>query len=142
MGNTKKLLLPHQVSKEKEFKIDTIYFNNNELKGLIQSESKRPLVKITHKDKSIIRKIRGYNEVKKEQALLDYTSAREIGSPNEGECVTISKANFFDKHLYYFLKHPKEELRISYYLFLLSTLLAFISITLAIISFSFSLKTL
>ena len=142
MGNTKMLLLPYQVNKNKDFKIDTIYFNNKELEGLIESENKRPLVKIEYKGNSIIRKIRGHHKLKKEQALLDYTSVREIGYPDINERVTISKANFFDKYLSYFLKHPKEELRLSYYLFLLSTMLAFISITLAVISISLTLKTL
>ncbi len=133
--SNKTVKLQHEIEdgKDKSYDFGSIYLNTTEISGLILSDSKRLLVKIKFQNKSIIRKIRGYNKLTKDEVLLDYTSARELGV-EKGNEVVIQKANFMESCVTYLIKHPKEEIRFSYYFFLITLVLAISSIVLTILN--------
>ncbi len=107
----------------------SVYVHSSFIHGFIKSHHDRPIVKITHNNKSIYRKLRakGFEGLDKSSVIIDHISMLEL-SVIEGNNLTIKKATFFNRYFSYFIKHPIEEIRIAWYFFIISIGISIISL--------------
>lgn len=103
------------------------YFQSNEIRGIIKSHYKRPIIKICSKKSKtyILRKVRSksFEGLTKNSIGIDHVSIIEL-KLKEGDSVEISSANFIDRNINYLRKNPNEDIRIAWLLFMTSILLS------------------
>jgi len=104
---------------------DYVYVNNLELRKHKVKGLNR-LVKIKGGNGIIIRKMVGRN-LTSSKAALSYSNMNIIGN-KIGEEIEVKPANLFEKLVKYYIYHPKEEIRLTYYIFLITALLTIITI--------------
>jgi hypothetical protein len=112
-----------------------VYVQSSNLNGLIKSHRSRPIYKITFKSNSIFRKIRSkaIEGLDKDSIILDHISMVELNVENGTE-ITLKKANSYERWITYYCKNPIEEVRVAWYYFVFSQLIAFVSLIIGIIS--------
>jgi hypothetical protein len=112
------------------------YLQPKELEGLIESHYKRPIVKIksTKQRKAIYRKIRGKSieGLTKEFIGLDNISLKEL-NVQDGDSVSLEKANLFHRYVTYYRRNPNEELRGAWWYFIVGFFLSLSSIIISLI---------
>lgn len=119
-----------------KLEFDSVYVVPTELSGKIFSHRGRPLYCIKNKKKpkkSIVRKVRSTvgTDFTGENILMDYLNARELGLET-GDEVLFEKASKRD-YIKYLNRHPNEDIRIAFKLFLIGVLIGVISIVVGII---------
>ena len=115
------------LNNDSEIGHDIVYVNNLELKKHKVKGLKR-LVKIKGGNCNIIRKMVGRN-ISSGKAVISYSNMNILGN-KIGEEIEIKPANLFEKIVKYYIYHPKEEIRLTYYIFLITVLLTILTIIL------------
>lgn len=115
---------------------DSVYIHPT--KFSISSHRKRPLYKVIHEDekhkkKSVIRKIRGKNVCNGDEIIFDTITANELGIEKRAGEVYLKRILGIEKYTTFLWKHPKEDIRIAYKLFLLGMLVGVVSVVISII---------
>jgi hypothetical protein len=114
-----------------------VYLQPNTIKGLIESHRTRPIVKITSKytGKSIYRKVRGkaIEGITKDCVGIDSISLKEL-KVQDGDPITIEKANLFHRYTTCFIKHPKEDVRGAWWYFTIGFFLSLLSMIISLLS--------
>jgi len=120
-----------------EMDYSAVYLQPTVLESLIESHRKRPIVKITSDNtgKSIYRKVRGKALVgiTKDCVGIDNISLKEL-KVQDGDPITIEKANFFHRHMTYFVKHPNEDFRGAWWYFTIGVFFSLLSLIISFLS--------
>jgi hypothetical protein len=116
---------------------DSVYISPNELSGLVKSHKSRPLCKIFNpkNGKSILRYVRGrvMNGLDSKTITMDYLNIKEL-SAHKGDQLEIKSVTFYDHILFYPIFHPSETIRIAFWYFATSLIIAVASLIISIIS--------
>ena len=111
----------------------SVYLQPKALEDLIETHYQRPIVKIksTKQGKVKYRKIRGKSieGLTKEFIGLDHISLKEL-DVQDGDSVSLEKANLFDRYVTYYRRNPNEDVRAAWWYFT-------IGITISLIGFFF-----
>jgi hypothetical protein len=114
-----------------------VYLQPNTLEGLIESHRHRPIVKIASRKggKAIYRKMRGkaMEGLSKDIIGIDHISLKEM-KIQEGDSVSLAKANLFHRYVTYFRKHPDEDIRGAWWYFAIGLAL---NLTTSLLTFFF-----
>ena len=109
---------------------DSAYFYTKVVSDSIKSHSDRRLIKIKNPSSNlyIIRKVRGksHEGLDSNKVIIDYLSAKELGL-KMGDDVFISKPSISNTYINYYLKHPVEEIRFAYKIFIIGIFLSILS---------------
>jgi hypothetical protein len=111
-----------------------VYVHPNNLNGLITSHHTRPIIKLSINGKSIFRKVRAktIEGLNKDVIGIDHISMIELNAKNENE-VTYKRANYYERLIIYYRKHPNEDVRGAWLYFIVGILMSIISLVLTII---------
>lgn len=129
----------YKVNFEKGIEPDTVYVHTT--KFTINAHRERPLVRVSMEKGSgfIIRKVVGKRALDGEYIAFDTLSFKEVTGKSfkdfeEPISLEVKKASFLDRYYHYFKRHPKDDIRLAYNLFLIGVAIATFSILLTIYS--------
>ena len=115
----------------------SIYFTPTELKDKILTHHRRPIVRVRCIDtnKVVIRNVRGLalQGLTMTNCTVDYITSKELGLKKGGQ-VAIEKTNIVDKYFRFFYYSPDSNVRLTYVLFILATIMAVASIFIGLYS--------
>ena len=114
---------------------DSIYLNRRAF--LVDSQRERRLIKVVGENKSTIRKIRRYTKLKKNEITFDTITLNELGLRGNPSniLVKLKKVGRIEKYTKYYWKHPTEEIRFAYKLFLFGMIVAIVSAAFTIMGY-------
>ncbi len=131
--------------KEPEYKLtfkngiesDVVYVHNSNFK--VESHRDRPMVRVSLLGGPgfIIRKVAGKNALNGSEITFDTLSFKEVmGKSKIKEAQVfvfdVKKATSWDKYYRYFRRHPKDDIRLAYNMFLLGLFVGGLSIGLGV----------
>lgn len=115
----------------------SVYLQPKGLEGLIETHYQRPIFKIksTKHGKAIYRKIRGKSSdgLTKELIGIDYISLKEL-NVQDGDSVSLEKANLFHRYVTYYRRNPNEDLRGAWWYFTFGFFLSLLSLIISLLS--------
>ena len=118
-----------------------VYVHPTNLTGLIKSHHKRPIVKISCKGNSILRKIRSkaIDGLDGKSILIDHISIIELKA-QVGDLVSYEKPSLYDRLVTYYRKNPNEDLRGAWLYFTIGIGVGILGLVISMISLILTLN--
>jgi len=115
---------------------DYVYLQSSKIKDLKEIIRLRKCYKIHNRqnNKYILRKIKAksLNGLDSGKILINYPDTKELKIEGNSK-LTIEKAGLIQKHITYYTKHPKQEIRLGYIFFSITLIISIVSLIVSII---------